>query len=69
MKNHPRLVGLKEVSEILGVSTTSLRETLARNDVYFQVVGGRKIFFYDDIVEFQKKRLEQAKHDKRIRLK
>lgn len=68
MVSHPRLIGLQGAAELLGISTTSLRKTLQPNGIHFQVIGGRKIFFYQDILKFKKYRIERAKTDGRIHL-
>ncbi len=69
MTARPRLIGLQDAANLLGISTTYFREAAVKKKIYFQVVGGRKIFFYNEIIEFKKRREKQAKTDKRVKLR
>lgn len=69
MSSHPRLLGLTDSAKLLGIAPNTLLVAIKRHDIYYQVVGRRKIFFYNDILEFKKERERKAETDRRLKVR
>ena len=64
-----KLCGSKDVQTILGVSRGFVQRIIAEKKIPAQKVSGGWIFPKSTVLEFQKKRIEKAKTDKRVKLK
>ncbi len=65
-----RIVGTREVREILNVSDTYVyNEIILKKLIHAKRISCGWLFLKDDVLEFKKRREEKAKTDKRIRLK
>ncbi|WP_035242355.1 helix-turn-helix domain-containing protein [Desulfobacter vibrioformis] len=64
-----KLCSSKDVRKILGVSRGFVQRIIAEKMIPAQKVSGGWIFPKSAVLEFQQKRIQKAKTDKRVKLK
>jgi predicted DNA-binding transcriptional regulator AlpA len=63
-----KLLAIKDVCRITGLSRQYVDQLCREKKLRFELTTAGRIFLEKDILEFQKKRLEKAKYDPRIKI-
>ena len=64
-----KLLGMRDVCDILRVSKQFIHRLCAQNKIRYENTSSGKIFLEEDIVTYQKQRIEKAKTDSRVKIK
>ena len=62
-----KLLGVKDVCNILGVSKQFVHKLCQEKKLNFENTSSGKIFLERDVLNFQQKRIKKAKFDARIK--